>query len=531
MRDRFLLTSPFILYAGNIKPHKNVDRLIEAYSILRRRGINDVEAADHRRRDFEIPESPPAGAPVPAASARAVPRASCRTRRSPRCIGSRRCSSSRRSTRVRPAAARGDGRRARRSSRRTCRRCPKWSATRPCSSIRWTPARSPTRWRACSAMPRCSADLVRRGHERVEDVLLGAVRRARARGLRRARWRRRVPPGSASRPPRRARARLAHRHARRREGARVALPHVSRTPTCSRSCTSEGTVSPAIESAPDPHVVRAAPAPARRACIATTCRSFPSAIECFDLDDVDLVVSTSHCAAKSVVPTGRAVHVCYCHSPMRYAWDQFDAYFGRERLGTARPCARPAGAGVAGALGSGHGPSGRPLRRELPFRCGADRPGTIIVGVGASIRRWTSTFFTPGDGPPATYFLVVSALVPYKRIDVAIHAAEPAWRAASRSSAPGPDLAAPAGARRADRSSSSGTSTTTRSGTSTGAPRPWCSRPRKTSASRRSSRSPAAGPSWPSAAAARIETVEDGVTGLLVARADARGVRRRDARA
>jgi glycosyltransferase involved in cell wall biosynthesis len=42
VRDRFLLTSPFVLYAGNIKPHKNVDRLIEAFSILRRRG-DDVK--------------------------------------------------------------------------------------------------------------------------------------------------------------------------------------------------------------------------------------------------------------------------------------------------------------------------------------------------------------------------------------------------------------------------------------------------------------------------------------------------------
>jgi glycosyltransferase involved in cell wall biosynthesis len=40
VRERYLLTSPFILYAGNVKPHKNVDRLIEAYSILRRRGID-----------------------------------------------------------------------------------------------------------------------------------------------------------------------------------------------------------------------------------------------------------------------------------------------------------------------------------------------------------------------------------------------------------------------------------------------------------------------------------------------------------
>ena len=43
VRERFQLTSPFILYAGNIKPHKNVDRLIEAYSILRRRGVLGVK--------------------------------------------------------------------------------------------------------------------------------------------------------------------------------------------------------------------------------------------------------------------------------------------------------------------------------------------------------------------------------------------------------------------------------------------------------------------------------------------------------
>ena len=46
---------------------------------------------------------------------------------------------------------------------------------------------------------------------------------------------------------------------------------------------------------------------------------FPTAIELFDLDDCDLVISTSHCAAKAVVAPGRAVHVCYCFSPMRYA--------------------------------------------------------------------------------------------------------------------------------------------------------------------------------------------------------------------
>jgi glycosyltransferase involved in cell wall biosynthesis len=43
VRERYLLTAPFILYTGNIKPHKNVDRLIEAYSLLRPRGFEHVK--------------------------------------------------------------------------------------------------------------------------------------------------------------------------------------------------------------------------------------------------------------------------------------------------------------------------------------------------------------------------------------------------------------------------------------------------------------------------------------------------------
>jgi glycosyltransferase involved in cell wall biosynthesis len=43
VRGRFQLTSPFVLYAGNVKPHKNVDRLIEAYALFRRQGFHDVK--------------------------------------------------------------------------------------------------------------------------------------------------------------------------------------------------------------------------------------------------------------------------------------------------------------------------------------------------------------------------------------------------------------------------------------------------------------------------------------------------------
>jgi glycosyltransferase involved in cell wall biosynthesis len=150
---------------------------------------------------------------------------------------------------------------------------------------------------------------------------------------------------------------------------------------------------------------------------------FPAVIEGFDLDDVDLVVSTSHCAAKSVVPTGRAVHVCYCHSPMRYAWDQFEAYFGPDRLGaTGSALARPVLAWLA--------------RWD---RATAHRVDAYVANsqfVAGRIARYynreasvlhppvDTRFFTPGDDPPLPYFLVVSALVPYKRLDVAIQAAQ-----------------------------------------------------------------------------------------------------------
>jgi len=58
----------------------------------------------------------------------------------------------------------------------------------------------------------------------------------------------------------------------------------------------------------------------------------PSAIEALDLSGYDLVISSSHAVAKGVRPSGTALHVCYCHSPMRYAWDMQDTYLGEAGL-------------------------------------------------------------------------------------------------------------------------------------------------------------------------------------------------------
>ena len=58
---------------------------------------------------------------------------------------------------------------------------------------------------------------------------------------------------------------------------------------------------------------------------------FPRAVESFDFAGYDLVLSSSHCVAKGARAAHGAPHLCYCHTPMRYVWDQFDAYFGPGR--------------------------------------------------------------------------------------------------------------------------------------------------------------------------------------------------------
>jgi glycosyltransferase involved in cell wall biosynthesis len=151
---------------------------------------------------------------------------------------------------------------------------------------------------------------------------------------------------------------------------------------------------------------------------------YPFAVESFDLDGYDLVISSSHCAVKSVIRGGGATHVCYCHSPMRYAWDQFPAYFGRDRVGgLASAVLRPVMAGLA--------------RWDAATAGRVDRFLANSQYVAGRIRRYynrgSTVVYPPVDTkyfqpPPVSATrersaLVVSALVPYKRIEVAVEAA------------------------------------------------------------------------------------------------------------
>lgn len=147
---------------------------------------------------------------------------------------------------------------------------------------------------------------------------------------------------------------------------------------------------------------------------------FPSAIEQFDLRSFDLVVSLSHCVAKGVRPASDALHICYCFTPMRYVWDQYDLYFGRDRAGAFTRFAAPF---VSNYLRTWDVTSSSrvddfiAISRHVQHRIRRyyRRDATVIYPpVEVSAFNVTER----DDG----YFLIVSALVPYKRIELAIRA-------------------------------------------------------------------------------------------------------------
>jgi glycosyltransferase involved in cell wall biosynthesis len=63
----------------------------------------------------------------------------------------------------------------------------------------------------------------------------------------------------------------------------------------------------------------------------------PLAIEQLDLRDYEVIVSSSHAVAKGVLTTGEQLHICYCHTPMRYAWDLTFDYLKNNPLGKGLP--------------------------------------------------------------------------------------------------------------------------------------------------------------------------------------------------
>ena len=144
----------------------------------------------------------------------------------------------------------------------------------------------------------------------------------------------------------------------------------------------------------------------------------PLALEQWDLSNYDLVISSESGPAKGVVTRPDALHICYCHSPMRYLWDMYHEYLGN---------------------------AGRLIRTLFPVlahwlrvwdRASADRVDTFVANsnfVASRIRKFyrreSQVVFPPVDTcnfdhtrPREDFYLCLGQLVRYKRADIAVDA-------------------------------------------------------------------------------------------------------------
>jgi glycosyltransferase involved in cell wall biosynthesis len=146
----------------------------------------------------------------------------------------------------------------------------------------------------------------------------------------------------------------------------------------------------------------------------------PLAIGSLDFSGFDLILSTSAAVAKGAIPKEGAVHICYCNSPMRYVWDQYEEYFGKGRAGLVT---RFGMAVVAPYLRSWDVKTCDRVHHFIANSHNvAERISRIYHRTSDVIYPPVSTGqFTVSDHDDS-YYLIVSALVPYKRVDLAIEA-------------------------------------------------------------------------------------------------------------
>ena len=143
----------------------------------------------------------------------------------------------------------------------------------------------------------------------------------------------------------------------------------------------------------------------------------PMALEGFDLRGYDLVLSSESGPAKGVLTSADTRHICYCHTPMRYLWDLYPAY--RDEWTRAR-WKRAVMAPLANYL-------------RLWDYCSAARVDRFVANsrnvrnrIRKTYRRDADVIYPPVEvdsfywRPAEDFFLAVSELVPYKRLDLAV---------------------------------------------------------------------------------------------------------------
>ena len=147
---------------------------------------------------------------------------------------------------------------------------------------------------------------------------------------------------------------------------------------------------------------------------------FPLAIEQFNLNGYDLIVSSSHCVAKGVKHDDSVYHISYVHSPMRYVWDQFDTYFRQPRTSMLVRIGAEATRSYLQRWDS------KTSKRVDTFICNSQN-------IRRKIRDYYNresqvihppvdlSFFRPG-GAKDSFYLMVGAFAPNKRVDLAVKA-------------------------------------------------------------------------------------------------------------
>ncbi|OGH05980.1 MAG: hypothetical protein A2W22_03590 [Candidatus Levybacteria bacterium RBG_16_35_11] len=143
----------------------------------------------------------------------------------------------------------------------------------------------------------------------------------------------------------------------------------------------------------------------------------PMAFESFSFDNYDLVISVTSEAAKGIITKPKTTHICYCLTPTRYLWSGYEIYFKNKYL---RYFAKPAVSYLK--------------KWEIPASARPSRYIAISNEVRKRIKNYygfnSSVIYPPVAIPAAKlekenkgkYFLVVSRLTPYKRVDIAIEA-------------------------------------------------------------------------------------------------------------
>ena len=145
---------------------------------------------------------------------------------------------------------------------------------------------------------------------------------------------------------------------------------------------------------------------------------YPSAFESFDLSGYDLIISSSSAYAKGVIPAPHARHICYCHTPMRFAW-RTDDYVRREGFGQLQRAVLPVALSYVRLWDISTAPridgfiaNSRAVAARIKRYYGRDAlviPPPVEL---APFRPWV----------PSNFYLAGGRLIPYKRLDLVVRA-------------------------------------------------------------------------------------------------------------